>query len=110
MAMLELAENLRFRNLTTPGGGPALIALLGGNAQAYAAPPGVAAPHIQAGKLKGLAHWGTRPRAQVPDGPSFREGGGNVQDSVWIRNVPPAHEAPPLLQWIHPALRAPSTA
>lgn len=105
MAMLELAENLRFRNLTTPGGGPALIALLGGNAQAYAAPPGVAAPQIQAGKIKALAHWGTGRMAQFPDVPSFQEVGVNVEYWFWIGMFAPAKTPPAILQRIHAALR-----
>jgi tripartite-type tricarboxylate transporter receptor subunit TctC len=105
MAMLELAENLRFRNLTTPGGGPAMIAVLGAHALAYAAPPGVAAPHVAAGKVRALAHWGKEPHPSYPGVPSFQDIGVNVEYYFWIGMFAPAKTPPAVLQRLQAALR-----
>jgi tripartite-type tricarboxylate transporter receptor subunit TctC len=105
IAMLELAENLRFRNLITAGGGPAMVAVLEGQAQAYAAPPGVAAPHVATGKVRALAHWGKEPHPSYPGIPSFQDLGVNVEYYFWIGLFAPVKTPPAVLQRLHEALR-----
>lgn len=105
MAMLELAENLRFRSLTTPGGGPAMVAVLSGQAQAYAAPVGVAAAHIADGKVRALAHWGKAPHPSYPGVPAFQDVGVNVEYYFWVGLFAPARTPPVVLQRLQAALR-----
>src|SRR5256886_5605250 len=56
--LLQAAGGLRMRHLPTTGGGPATTAVLGGHAQLWCSPPGVASPHIKSGKLRPLAGTG----------------------------------------------------
>jgi tripartite-type tricarboxylate transporter receptor subunit TctC len=60
VAMLEKTANLpRMRHLPTSGGGPAITALLGNNAQASTQTVLATIQHIKAGKLRALANFGT---------------------------------------------------
>ena len=59
LAYLEKATGpLKLRHLPTNGGGPAIIAILGNNAQVTAQSVAATLPHIKAGKLRPLASFG----------------------------------------------------
>jgi len=58
--------------------------VLGGHAQLWMSPPGVAAPHIKAGKLRPLALTGTTRHPYFPDVPTLRELGYDVEYYLWI--------------------------
>src|SRR3989454_12414856 len=74
LAYLEKATGpLRLRHLPTNGGGPAIVALLGNNAQVTTPTISATLPHIKAGKLRPLANFaGTRSEA-LPDVPTRKE-------------------------------------
>ena len=81
--LLRAAGGLRMRHLPTTGGGPALTALLGGHAQVLVSTVGVAAPQIKAGKARPLATFGTTRLAHLPDVPTLKELGYDVEFYVW---------------------------
>ena len=83
MEMLLHAAHIEMRHLPTTGGAPAITAVLGGNAQAWASPPALAAPLIGAGKLRGLAVWGDKRLAEFPDVPSMKESGYDLEYYLW---------------------------
>lgn len=83
MEMFLHAAGLRMRHLPTTGGGPATTAVLGGHAALWASPPAVAAPHLRAGKLRGLATWGATRLAAFPEIPTMRELGYDVEYYLW---------------------------
>lgn len=93
MEMLLQAAGIRMRHLPTTGGGPAMTAILGGHAAAWASPPGLAVPHLKSGKLRALATWGATRLAAFPDVPTLKEVGYDVEYYLWAglfapRNVP----------------------
>jgi len=81
--LLRAAGGLRMRHLPTTGGGPALTALLGGHSQVLVSTVGVAAPQIKAGKARPLATFGTTRLAHLPDVPTLKELGYDVEFYVW---------------------------
>jgi tripartite-type tricarboxylate transporter receptor subunit TctC len=91
--LLQAAGGLRMRHLPTTGGGPATTAVLGGHAQLWCSPPGVASPHIKSGKLRPLAVTGATRHPNFPDLPTLKELGYDVEYYLWIglfapRNTP----------------------
>jgi tripartite-type tricarboxylate transporter receptor subunit TctC len=85
VAMFEAATGIpRMRHLPTNGGGPALNALLGNNAQVSAQAVTPSIQHIKAGKLRALASFGgTRVKA-LPDVPTLKELGFDVEYYLWV--------------------------
>jgi tripartite-type tricarboxylate transporter receptor subunit TctC len=71
--LLSAAGGLRMRHLPTTGGAPAMTALLGGHATAWASPPALALPHLKSGKLRALATWGGARLAAFPEVPTLKE-------------------------------------
>lgn len=93
MEMFLHAVGLKMRHLPTTGGAPAMTAVLGGHAAMWASPPGLAAPHLKAGKIRALATWGAQRLAAFPDVPTMRELGYDVEYYLWAglfapKNVP----------------------
>jgi len=97
LAYLEKATGpLKLRHLPTNGGGPAIIAILGNNAQVTAQSVSATLPHIKAGKLRPLASFGgTRSTKVLPDVPTLKELGYDVEYYLWVglfapKSTPPA--------------------
>jgi tripartite-type tricarboxylate transporter receptor subunit TctC len=82
--LLQAAGGLKMRHLPTTGGGPATTAVLGGHAQLWCSPPGVASPHIKSGKLRPLAVTGATRHPNFPDLPTLKELGYDVEYYLWI--------------------------
>ena len=93
--LLHAAGGLRMRHLPTTGGAPATTAVLGKHAALWASPPALAIPHVKAGKLRALATWGATRLAALPEVPTLRELGHDVEYYLWAglfapRGIPPA--------------------
>jgi tripartite-type tricarboxylate transporter receptor subunit TctC len=85
MAMLEKAAGLpKLRHLPTAGGGPAITALLGNNAQASTQTVLATLQHVKAGKLRALANFGAQRSKALPDVPTLKERGIDVVYYLWI--------------------------
>src|SRR6185437_638219 len=85
MAMLEKAAGgMKLRHLPTNGGGPAITALLGNNAQASAQSVSASLSHIKAGKLRPLASFGGTRSKALPDVPTLKELGYDVEYYLWV--------------------------
>src|SRR5262245_13725778 len=85
LAYLERATGpLRLRHLPTNGGGPAILAILGNNAQVTAQTVSATLPHVRAGKLRPLANFGATRSTKVPDVPTLRELGYDVEYYMWV--------------------------
>ena len=87
---LAKAAGIQMRHLPTNGGGPALTALLGNNAQALVTSIAAASAHMKAGKLKALACFSPRRAAAAPDVPTLKELGYDVEFSIWVGLFAPA--------------------
>ena len=85
VAMLEMAAGLpKMRHLPTAGGGPAITAMLGNNAQASTQTVLVSLQHIKGGKLRALASFGEQRSKALPDVPTLKERGIDIVYYLWV--------------------------
>jgi tripartite-type tricarboxylate transporter receptor subunit TctC len=85
VALLEKATGMpKLRHLPTNGGGPAITALLGNNAQLSTQTVSATLPHIKGGKLRALASFGGRRSKALPDVPTLKELGFDVEYYLWV--------------------------
>lgn len=84
LAMFTHAANIKMRHLPTTGGGPALTQLLGGHVQASGGGIAAVTPHIKGGKMRALASWGAKRHPNVPDVPTFKELGYDIEAYLWV--------------------------
>jgi tripartite-type tricarboxylate transporter receptor subunit TctC len=78
------AAGIKMRHLPTNGGGPALTAILGNNSQVLASSIAAANKHIAAGKLRALASYSDKRAASLPNVPTFKEQGHDVEFYLWV--------------------------
>ncbi|HXX26361.1 MAG TPA: tripartite tricarboxylate transporter substrate binding protein [Pseudolabrys sp.] len=84
-AMLDKAAGgLRVRHLPTNGGGPAITAILGNNAQCTTQSVSATLPHIKSGKLRPLASFGGKRSKELPDVPTLKELSYDVEYYLWV--------------------------
>ena len=83
-ALFLKAAGIQMKHLPTNGGGPALTALLGNNAQVLASSIAAASGQIKAGKLRALACFSPQRAASLPDVPTLKELGYDVEFSLWV--------------------------
>ena len=105
MEMLLHAARLKMRHLPTTGGGPATTAVLGGHAALWPSPPGIALPHIKAGKLRPLATFGAARLTALPDVPTLKELGYDVEYYLWAGLFAPRGLAPSVFTMLRDATR-----
>jgi tripartite-type tricarboxylate transporter receptor subunit TctC len=84
MQLFMNAAGIKMRHLPTNGGGPALTALLGNNSQALASSIAAANKHITAGKLRALASFSDKRASSLPDVPTLKELGYDVEFYLWV--------------------------
>ena len=80
----KAAGNLQIRHLPTNGGGPAVTAVLGGNTNFFMSPTSIALPHIKSGKVRPLAVSSAKRAKPLPDVPTFRELGYDLEYYFWL--------------------------
>jgi tripartite-type tricarboxylate transporter receptor subunit TctC len=83
-ALLSKAAGIQMRHLPTNGGGPALTALLGNNAQVLVSSVAAANAHIKAGKARALACFSSKRAQALPEVPTLKELGLDVEFSLWV--------------------------
>jgi len=105
LEMFLQAAGLKMRHLPTTGGAPATTAVLGGHAQLWASPPALAAPHIEAGKMRALATWGATRLAAFPDVPTLKELGYDVEYYIWTGLFAPRGVSASVIQTLRDATR-----
>jgi tripartite-type tricarboxylate transporter receptor subunit TctC len=81
---MKAAGGLKMRHLPTNGGGPALTAFLGNNAQVLASSVSACLAQIKAGKAKPLALFGANRSKALPDVPTMKELGYNIEYYLWV--------------------------
>jgi tripartite-type tricarboxylate transporter receptor subunit TctC len=84
MALFIKASGLQLRHLPTNGGGPALTALLGNNANVAMLSLSGSLAQIRAGKLRPLALLGGKRSKAVPDVPTMKELGYDIEYYLWV--------------------------
>ena len=105
MEMFMHAAGIKMRHVPTTGGGPALNALLGGHVDVTAGGPAAISGHVQGGKLRALAGWGTKRHPAYPDVPTFKELGYDVEYYIWAGLFAPAGTPEPVMKILRDAVR-----
>jgi tripartite-type tricarboxylate transporter receptor subunit TctC len=83
-AMFLDAYKIKMRHLPTTGGGPAVTQALGGHAQMTGGGPAAVYPYIKSGQLRAIASWGVKPYPSLPDVPTFKAMGQNIEAYLWV--------------------------
>ena len=83
-ALFMKAAGIKMRHLPTAGGGPALTAILGNNSQVLVSSIAAASAQVKAGKLRALASFSAKRAASMPDVPTLKELGYDVEFSLWV--------------------------
>lgn len=78
------AAGIKMKHLPTNGGGPALTALLGNNSQVLASSIAAASGQQKAGKVRPLAYYGAKRLATLPDVPTMKELGYDIEFYLWV--------------------------
>jgi tripartite-type tricarboxylate transporter receptor subunit TctC len=84
MALILKGSGLQLRHLPTSGGGPALTALLGNNSNVAILALSGALAQIKAGKLRPLALMGGSRASAVPNVPTMKELGYDLEYYLWV--------------------------
>jgi len=82
-ALFMKATDIKLRHLPTNGGGPALTALIGNNSQVLASSIAAASGQIKAGKARPLASFSAQRASALPDVPTLKELGYDVEYYMW---------------------------
>ena len=105
MAMLALNTDARMTHVPYTGAGPAIVGLLGGQVDALATGPATIVQHVQAGKIRALAHWGQGRLTTLPDVPSLSELGVPVTFAQWSGIFVPEDTPAPVIERLREAAR-----
>jgi tripartite-type tricarboxylate transporter receptor subunit TctC len=81
---MKAAGGLKLRHLPTNGGGPALTALLGNNSQVLASSVSACLSQIKGGKARALASFGGQRSKALPDVPTMKELGYDIEYYLWV--------------------------
>jgi tripartite-type tricarboxylate transporter receptor subunit TctC len=105
MAMLAAAAGgIELRHLPTNGGGPAITAILGNNVQSTTQTVSATLPHIKAGKLRALAVFGGTRSKALPDVPTLKELGYDVEYYLWVGLFAPKNTPAPIVTTLRSAI------
>ncbi len=77
-------SGVKMRHLPTRGGGPALTAFLGNNSQVLISSISASLAQIKAGKARPLAMLGAKRSKALPDVPTMKELGYDVEYYLWV--------------------------
>lgn len=98
LAYLEKATGpLKLRHLPTNGGGPAITAILGNNAQVTTQSVSATLSHIRAGKLRPLAVFSATRSKLLPEVPTLKELGYDVEYYLWVGIFAPKGTPPEIV-------------
>lgn len=115
MALLASLTGIQVVHLPYKGGGPAVIALLAGEAQASPATVASVIAHIKSGRLRALGVTSLRRAAALPEVPTIAESGvPGYEMSPWIGVFAPAGTPRPIVERlnaeVNKALRLPAVS
>lgn len=92
------AYGLSFRHVPYAGGGPCLTALVGKHVDFTTQFTITSIPLAQGNKLRILAVQGDRRLKSIPNVPTLKELGVDLQNSMWIGLVAPKNTPPPIVE------------
>jgi tripartite-type tricarboxylate transporter receptor subunit TctC len=106
MEMFAGAAGVKMVHVPYTGAGPAIVGLLGGQVDVLATGPATIVQQVRAGKIRALAHWGDLRLTALPDVPSLRESGTNVEYAQWSGLFVPAGTPDAVVQRLREAAKA----
>jgi len=104
-ALFMKVAGIQMRHLPTNGGGPALTAILGNNAQVLVTSIAAANGQIKAGKLRALATFSAQRPASLPNVPTLKESGYDVEFSLWVGLFAPKGTPEPIVARLRAATK-----
>lgn len=109
---IHLPAEMLFRKASAPvthvpyqGGAPAMVAVLSGEVGFTLQSPAVAVPQVKSGKVRILATLGGQRSAELPDVPTVRELGHDMELASWSTVFAPAGTPEAVLAALRKALR-----
>ncbi len=105
MEMFAHTAGLKLLHVPFTGGGPAVVALLGGQVDALSTGPSTVLQHVKAGKVRVLASWGERRLASLPDVATLSESGYDAVFFQWSALFAPAGTPEPIVARLRDAAR-----
>jgi tripartite-type tricarboxylate transporter receptor subunit TctC len=93
------------KNVPYDGGGPALLAVLGGHADMTGGLITALLPHIKSGKLRALAVLDDKREKELPDLPTAKEAGVNVVNLMWRSVLAPKGTPRPVIEKLAQAFK-----
>jgi tripartite-type tricarboxylate transporter receptor subunit TctC len=101
---MKAAGDLKLRHLPTNGGGPALTAFLGNNSQVLVSSISAAIGQIKAGKARPLAMFGAQRSKALPDVPTMKELGYDIEYYLWVGLFAPKGTPDKVVAYLRPVL------
>ncbi len=102
-ALFMQAAGIQMKHLPTAGGGPALTAILGNNSQVLVSSIAASNAQMKAGKLKALACFGATRAPALPNVPTMKELGYNVEFYLWVGLFAPKGTPTPIVNTLREA-------
>jgi tripartite-type tricarboxylate transporter receptor subunit TctC len=96
-ALFLKAAGLQMKHLPTNGGGPALTALIGNNSQMSFSAIAAAMGQIRGGKARALACLGAQRAPALPDVPTMKEQGYDIEFYLWVGMFAPKGTPEPIV-------------
>jgi tripartite-type tricarboxylate transporter receptor subunit TctC len=109
-ALFMKATGIQMKHLPTNGGGPALTAILGNNSQVLVSSIAAASGQVKAGKLRALACFSPKRAASMPDVPTLKELGYDVEFSLWVGVFAPKGTPAPVVKTLGDAIKKAATS
>jgi tripartite-type tricarboxylate transporter receptor subunit TctC len=107
---MKAAGGLKLRHLPTNGGGPALTTLLGNNSQALVSSVSACLAQIKGGKAKPLALFGAQRSKALPDTPTMKELGYDIEYYLWVGMFAPKGTPQPVITYLRDMLKRAAAA
>lgn len=106
-SLLESMTGMQLTHVPYKGGGPAITDLLAGHVPSFFAVISTAVPHVQSGKVRGVAVTSTRRAEAIPDVPTIAEAGVKGYAAVnWYGLHAPAKTPPHIISRLNRELVA----
>ena len=99
------AAGIKLRHLPTNGGGPAITALLGNNSQVLVSSIAAASGQIKAGKLRALGVFAPTRSPALPDVPTMKEQGYDLEFYLWVGLFAPKGTPEPVIATLRPLVK-----
>ncbi|MBI3433509.1 MAG: tripartite tricarboxylate transporter substrate binding protein [Proteobacteria bacterium] len=96
-ALFMQAAGIKMKHLPTNGGGPALTALIGNNSNVLVSSIAAASGQMKAGKARALACFGDKRAPVLPNVPTLKELGYNIEFYLWVGLFAPKGTPDPIV-------------